>query len=423
MAILMASLFVLLVSGFPIAFALGLSSAITVLALGNLPLTLLPQRMFTSVDSSSFLAVPLFIIAGEVMSKGSVAKKIFDFANSLVGHIPGGLGHVNVLGSVFFAGMSGSAAADAAGLGALEIEAMTQAGFDRDFSCAMTAASACIGPIIPPSILMIIYGMLTEASVTQLFLGGIIPGLLMAIGLMIYAFIQSKRKNYPRQPWPSFKIVWRELRKSFFALITPFIIMGGIVGGVFTPTEAAVMAVFYTLFVSFFIHRDMKLCELPQVFLRAAVTCSTVMLIVACASLFAWLVTMFRLPNSMHAFLIQYISSPYILLLMINIVLLIAGMFENGSGALVMFVPVFYPLIVSYGIDPVHFGVMCVFNLVIGGLTPPVGIVLFITATVGKIPIERLVKALLIPIAILVAVLMIVTYIPSVVLFVPSLLY
>jgi C4-dicarboxylate transporter DctM subunit len=423
MLILGVSLFVLLVTGFPIAFALGISSVITLLAIGNLPLILLPQRMFTAVDSASFLAVPLFIIAGEVMSKGSVARKIFNFANSLVGHIPGGLGHVNVLGSVFFAGMSGSAAADAAGLGALEIEAKMNAGFDREFSCAMTAASACIGPIIPPSILMIVYGMLTEASVTKLFLAGIAPGLLMALGLMIYAFIQSKRKNYPIQPRPTIKTDWKEFRKSFFAVITPLVIMGGITGGIFTPTEAAAVAVFYTLAVSFFIHRDMKLREIPQVIFNAAVTCSTVMLIVANASLFGWLITMFRIPNVMHDFLIQYISSPYVLLFLINIVLFIAGMFENGSGALVMFVPVFYPLIVSYGIDPVHFGVICVLNLVIGGLTPPVGIVLFITSTVGKISYEAMVKALLVPIAILVGVLMVVTYVPRVVLWIPNLFY
>jgi C4-dicarboxylate transporter DctM subunit len=422
MVLLTASLFVLLITGFPIAFALGISSVFTVIA-QNLPLTLLPQRMFTAVDSASFLAVPLFIIAGEVMNKGSVAKKIFDFANSLVGHIPGGLGHVNILASVFFAGMSGSAAADAAGLGAVEIPAMMDAGFDREFSCAITAASACIGPIIPPSILMIIYGMITEASVTRLFLAGITPGLLMAAGLMIYTYILSKKRNYPVTSRPSIKSVWLSIRKSFFAVITPLIIIGGITAGIFTATEAAAMAVFYTLCVSFFIHRDMSVREIPQVLFSAAVTCSTIMLIVGSASLFAWLITVFRIPNIMHAFLVQYISSPYLLLFIINIGLLVAGMFLNGSGAIVMLVPVLYPLIVSFGIDPIHFGVVCVLNLVIGSLTPPVGIVLFVTTTVGKLPFDVLVKHLLVPIFILIGVLMIVTYLPAVVLFIPNLLY
>lgn len=420
--LLIGSLLVLVVLGIPIAFVLGISSLVVLLAMGNVPLTLIAQRMFTSVDSATLLAVPLFMMAGEMMNRGSVGRRIFRFANTIVGRIPGGLGHVNILASIFFAGMSGSAAADAAGLGSIEIPAMTNAGFDREFSAAITAASATIGPVIPPSIIMIIYAVVSEQSVTKLFLAGMVPGIVMGLSLMVYVFIVSRRRGYPRES-ATFKEMLQALWQSIWALLTPVVIMGGILTGVFTATEAAVIAVVYTLLVSLVVYRDFDIRQIPQLLLSVAKTTSTIMLILGGAGIFAWLLTTLGIPALLQTYLLRAVSSPIVLLLIINGLFLIIGMFLNATAAIILLVPVLLPVVTSFGISLIHFGVIVVMNLVIGSLTPPVGIVLFVTSSVGKVPFDRLLRAVFVPLLFLIAALLIVTFFPAVSMTIPSLIH
>lgn len=410
---LLLSFLGLVALGCPVVFALGASSVLALVLMGDVPLELAPQRMFTAVDSFSLLAIPLFMLAGRLMSSGGVARRLFRFAECLVGHIRGGLGHVNVVASMFFGGMSGAAVADAAGLGAIEVPAMVERGYDLDFTAAVTAASSTVGPVIPPSVPMIVFGCTAGVSVGKLFLGGAIPGVLMGVLLMGYVYWVARNKGYPVSRRATLSELWSAFRSSFFALLTPLIILGGILAGVFTATEAAVAACVYTLVVSMFVYKEFSWRDLPGILAEVAVDTSTVTLIIGSAAIFAWLLSVYQVPALVTDVLLSVTANKWVVLLVINLVLLVVGCFLNTTAALILLVPVILPVALRVGIDPVHLGVVCVVNLCIGMLTPPVGVVLFVTSNVAKIPVTRLIRALGPALVALLAALALVTYIPQ----------
>jgi tripartite ATP-independent transporter DctM subunit len=340
----------------------------------------------------------------------------------MVGHIKGGLGHVNVVNSMIFAGMSGAAVADAAGIGMVEMEAMTKAGFDRRFSAAVTAASSTIGPVIPPSIPFVIFGSITGTSVGRLFLGGFIPGFLMGIGMMITVYIISGRRGYPRERRATFQEFVDSALKSLSAMFTPIIIIGGILIGVFTPTEASVVAVIYALILSVFIYREIKIRDLPRILWETLEHTIRVMFIISAAGIFGWLLIHQRVPEAVVKSLMTLSKNPWVILLIINIVLIVLGCFMEGISIMLLTIPVFMPLITKLGIDPVHFGVVMTLNLMIGLLTPPVGMVLYAVSSVGKVPLWELADELRWYIVAIVGALGLITYIPGLVTWLPNLL-
>lgn len=391
-ALLFITLFILLGIGAPIAIALGGSSMLWVYLSGTVSDYTILHRIVNGMDSFPLLAIPFFIMAGTLMNETGLTNQIYNFANALVGWLPGGLGHVNIGGSVIFAGMSGAAVADAGGLGTIEIKAMTDAGYDLDFSLAVTAASSTIGPIIPPSLPMVIYGVMASASIGRLFIAGFVPGILMAIAMSVLVAYYAKKRNYPRDASFSLRRLGKRTIEGIPALITPIIIIGGIMSGVFTPTEAAIAAVAYALILSL-IYKTLTLKKLVAVSLETAETTAVILLIVGCASIFAWVLTVTQTTEKFATVMLSLSNNKYVVLLIINLILLIVGCFMETIAAITILTPVFLPVITNLGIDPVHFGVIMVFNLMIGLLTPPVGMVLFVLARVTKVPFERVAKA------------------------------
>ena len=422
-AFLFVLLFGMLAGGIPVAIALTGSSAIFILANGTPPPMVVAHRMINGVDSFPLLAVPFFILAGNLMNTAGITERIFKFALALVGWMRGGLGHVNVGASVIFAGMSGAAVADAGGLGAIEIKAMRDAKYDPGFAVGITAASSTIGPIIPPSLPMVIYGVVASASIGQLFAAGFIPGLLMAASLMLMVAWYARRRNYPRDQafyWPT---LFSSFRRAFLSLMTPAIIVGGILSGAFTPTEAAVAACAWALFLGLIVYRTLTVRRFLRVSFDTIETTAVVLFVVGAASIFAWILTSNRMPEHFAAALLSISDNPIIILLLINLILLIVGCFMETIAAITILVPVLLPVAVHLGIDPVHFGVMMVLNLMIGLLTPPVGMVLYVLARVAKMPFEACVAAtapFLVP---LIVVLLAITFIPELTLWLPTLIY
>jgi tripartite ATP-independent transporter DctM subunit len=405
----------------PISIAITIASFIYLL-IEKVPVVIIPQQMFQIVNSFPFLAFPMFMLVGLLMNAGGTSRKIFDFAESLVGHLRGGLGHVNVLASLIFSGMSGSAIADAGGLGAIEIKAMKERGYDSEFAVAITAASSTIGPIIPPSVPMIIYAMAFDASIGRLFLAGFIPGILMAIALMIMVFFYARKKNYPKDAFPSMKKIFRNFYKSFLALLTPVILLGGIFLGVFTPTEGAVVAVLWALFLGFVIYKELKLSHLAKILLEVVVRIGVVLFLLATVGTFTWILTRENIPRILLSFITSaHITRPAFLLIA-NCVLLLMGMVTTVTPSIILLAPIFFPIIEKLGIDPVHFGVIVVLNLMIGNLTPPVGPVLYVVSTMGGISFQKAFRYTFPFIIPLLLVLILITYIPGIVLFLPNLL-
>ena len=404
----------------PISVSIALASFVYLLAEG-VPLIVVPQQMFTIVDSFPFLAFPTFILVGLLMNAGGTSRRIFDFAESLVGHLSGGLGHVNVIASLIFSGMSGSAIADAGGLGVIEIESMTDRGYDIDFSVAITAASSTIGTIIPPSVPVIIYAMAFDASVGRLFLGGFIPGFMMAAALMIMVHLYTKKRNYARSPFPPLKHILRTFLRAFLPLLTPVILLGGMFSGIFTPTEAAAAAVLWALFLGLVAYRELKWTDLTKIFLHVAVEIGVVLFLLATVGVFTWILTRENIPQLLLGFIISANITAPVFLLIANIILLLMGMVATVTPSIILLAPIFQPVIQRLGIDPVHFGIIVILNLMIGNLTPPVGPVLYVVSTIGKISFERAFRStapFLLP---LLVVLILITYIPSLVLWVPNL--
>jgi tripartite ATP-independent transporter DctM subunit len=365
------------------------------------------------------LAVPLFVFAAKVMNTGKVTEMIFQFANTLVGRWRGGMGHVNVIASLIFSGMTGSAVADASGLGIMEIEAMRQHGYDDAFSCGVTAASATIGPIFPPSIPMVFYAMLSGASIGALFMGGMVPGVLMAIALMAYIGIIAARRKYPKGEKYPLKIFARNTLIAFPALLTPVILLGGIYTGIVTPTEAGALAGTWALLIAFFVYRVLGLKQLLKIIFETVKTTGTLAIIVGAAYTFSYIVAIEHIPDVFAGFLLNITQNKYVLLLVINILFIILGMFIDTMAITLVFIPMVLPLVGSLGIDLVHFGVLIVLNMMIGLSTPPFGVLLFIVAGISGTPLKDVIRECLPMTFVLIGVLFLVTYVPEVVLFIP----
>lgn len=413
---------VLLLLGMSVAFTLGLASMAQLWADGT-PLFVMVQRMTKSLsDSFPLLAVPFFIFAGNLMNSGGITERIFGFARVLVGHFRGGLAHVNVIASIIFSGMSGSALADAGGLGNMEIKAMRSAGYEGGFAGAVTVASSIIGPLIPPSIPMVLYGVLADASIGRLFLGGVVPGLLTAGSLMIMIAFIAKKRDYPRDPKPKLQSIVAASYGAFLPIITPFIIVGGIAFGVFSPTEASVIASVYAIFLSMIVYRTLTFDGLFQVILSTIRTTAMVCFIVATASIFAWVLASHQAPMHVASWLLSLSENPLIILLVINIAVFFAGFFIEGLAIMILAVPALAPTLAASGIDPIHFGVVFIFNLMIGLMTPPMGVGLFVVSGVSGIKFETLAKATLPFLVPLMVVLILLIIFPSLVTWLPNMI-
>ncbi|MBW8002966.1 MAG: TRAP transporter large permease [Planctomycetes bacterium] len=404
----------------PIALGMLMVSTFYILAAG-LDLSMVAEKVLTNLFSKYILiAVPLFIFTAKVMNTGKVTEMVFKFANTLVGRFRGGLGHVNVVASIIFSGMTGSAVADASGLGIMEIEGMRQHGYDDGFSCAITAASATIGPIFPPSIPMVFYAMLSGASIGNLFLGGMAPGILIGLALMVYIAFIAKKRNYPRGGKYTLKEFLVYTVKAFPALLTPVILLGGIYSGVVTPTEAGALAAFYAILISIFIYRAMGAKELLDVIVDTVKTTGTLTIIVGSAFTFSYIVALEHIPDMIASVMLGLTTNKYLLLLIINILFLLLGMFIDTSTIIVVFIPMVLPLVNKLGIDLVHFGVVVVLNMMIGLTTPPMGMLLFIVSGISDTPLGEVIKETLPMILVLLGVLFLITYVPDVVMFIPN---
>lgn len=420
MAIFLIAFVVLLVIGVPISISIGASAVLGCLSLGY-PLVVIGQKMVSGVDSFLLIAVPLFILAGNLMNAGKITEKIFDACKELVGWIPGGLGHANVVASVIFAGMSGSAVADAGGLGAIEMEAMTKNGYDEEFSGAVTAASSVIGPIFPPSIPLIIYGSVASVSVDRLFMGGVMPGLLMGVLLMVMILWYAIRRKYERHPFNLKKFLMKTLY-GIPAFMTPLIILSGFTLGWFTPTEASSIAVIYSLVISLFVYRTMDWESFKKCLKDSAISSANTLFIIGTSTLFTYVMAKEGISRELAGIILGISSNPAIILLVINVLLLVLGMVMEPGAILTLMLPVLLPIANGLGLDLVHFGVMIVLNLMIGQVTPPFGVCLFVISDVNKVKLEKLYKAILPFLLPLVGTLLLVTYIPQIVTFLPTVL-
>lgn len=418
---LVVILLVLIVAGLPVAFALGISGLVYFFQSG-IGLETFAQRIAVGMDSFALLAAPFFILAGNIMNRGGITNRIFRFANSLVGHLRGGLGHVNILASMLFAGMSGTAIADAAGLGSIEIKAMQDEGYDLEFSTAVTAASSIIGPIIPPSTVMVLFGVTAGVSIGQLFMGGILPGILIGLALMLLVMWYSRKRNYPKKD--RFEI--REVVKSFcdtgWALVTPILIVGGILGGICTPTEAGTIAVVYALFISVFVYKEIKLKDIPSILWETAKTSGVILVIVATASTFGWCLTYEHIPQSIAESLSGVTESRLLLMAIMAVIYLFLGMIMETSAIILTTVPIFVPVLKAMGIDLVYFGVFLAILMSIGTITPPVGTVLFILSKITGLPINKLSRIMLPWYGVLGIVVILLLLFPPIITFLPGIL-
>jgi len=415
-------LLITLLIGVPIFFGLGISSLFALIFNGNIPLVVISQKMWASVDNFALLAIPFFILAGGIMEKGGVSKRIIAFASALFGKITGGLGFVAIASSMLFAALSGSTPATVAAVGGMIIPEMKERKYDSTFAAALHACAGTIGVIIPPSITMIIYAVIAEASVGKLFIGGIVPGILMGIGLMVVCYIIAKKNNYPKEEKSSLADVFRTFKEAILSLITPVIIIGGILSGIATATESAVLAVLYAFILSFFVYKELDMKQLKLVLVETVIISATVMGVMATAGIFGWILVTNQVPQSIAAFITSFTSNKYLVLLIINLVLLFVGTFLDTGAALIIFVPMFIPIIKTLGIDPVHFGVLTVINLAIGMATPPLGIGLFVACRIAKVQIADVIKPLIPFLTVMIMVLFLVTYFPIIVTFLPDLI-
>lgn len=408
---------------FPIALAIGLACAGTIAFFSDIPIIVMVQRMVMGIDSFVLLAIPLFILTGKLMNTGGITDRLFSFARGLVGHVRGGLGQANIIASMIFSGMSGSAVADAGGLGIIEIKAMTDQGYPKEFSGAITIASSVIGPVIPPSIPMVLYGALAEVSVGRLFMGGIIPGILVGISLMILVYTMSIKRNYPRDKRISFKEFLIRFEEAFLPTLTPVIILGGIISGIFTPTEAAAVAAVYAFVLSFFVYRTLKIKNIPKILLDTMITTAIVTFIISNASSFSYLLLLGDISGKLVNALTAITMNRYVMLLILNIVLLFFGCVMEAGVALILLVPILVPLLNIVGIDLVHFGVVITLNLMIGVATPPIGMSLFVVSQISNMKVEDLMRSILPFLIPPIIVLFLITYIPILVTWIPNLVF
>ena len=419
-SILVLSFIVFVVIGVPIAFILGLTPMVAMLAQGETPLVLVAQRIFTGMDSPILMAIPFFILAGNIMSAGGMTQRLVHFCNVLVGAFRGGLAYINVVISMIFAGITGAAVADTSAVGSILIPAMKKSGYDSDFSAAVTATSSTIGPIIPPSIPFIIYGVLGEVSIASLFLAGIVPGVLVGLFQMAVVAYYAKKRGYPKGKRPTLREAFKASVDAFLVLMMPIIILGGILSGIFTPTESACIAVFYALIVGIFVFRDVDIRLLPRILIDTGVTSSLVMLVIGTASIFSWVLASEEIPQKVTNAMLSLTDNKIVILLIMNALLLIIGTFMETSASLIILTPVLLPLMLKIGVDPLHFGVIIVLNLVIGLTTPPVGVCLFIACSIAKTSLERISRAILPFLLASIAVLLICTYWEGLIMAIPK---
>jgi C4-dicarboxylate transporter, DctM subunit len=394
-ALLFISLAVLFAIGVPIAIALGLSSALVAVFGGLAPLQLVPQQMFNAINSFPLMAIPFFILAGYLMQTGGISHRLVNFASSLVGHITGGLAMVVIITSMFFAAISGSGAATTAAIGSILIPAMIAKGYHVNFASANQAVSGALGVVIPPSIPLILYGISAKQSVGDMFMAGVIPGVIITASLLISAYFVSKRKGYIGVEKSSVKDTAKAFYQAILSLLMPIIVLGGIYGGVFTPTEAAVIAVAYSFIIGVFVYREIKFKDLPKIFKESAVTTAIVMIIISSAGLFSFVLNGLKIPDLVSETFLGMTTNIYVFIILVNVFLLIVGMFMEAAAAILIFVPILLPIATALGMDPVHFGIIVVVNLAIGLITPPVGINLFVATQISKIRIEQISKAII----------------------------
>jgi tripartite ATP-independent transporter DctM subunit len=406
----------------PIAFGM-LSASVWYFVFSGVSPSRLTGVIINQANSNYVLmAVPLFIFAAKVMNSGKVTDRVFSFAKGLVGRFRGGMAHVNIVASIIFSGMSGSALADAAGLGIMELDAMHKEGYDDAFSCALIASSATIGPIFPPSLPMIVYSMLSGASVGALFMGGMLPGLLIGAALMLYVGYIARKRNFPRSEIYKLSEFLKATADSTLALLTPVILLGGIYTGVMTPTEAGAVASFYAILISFFAYKALGLRKLYAIMVETAESTGTIGLLIFGAFGFSFIVASEQIPEAIAGVMMSFSSNPIIFLMIVNVFFLLAGMFINVTTLQLVFIPMVLPLVNRLGIDLVHFGVLISLNMMIGLVTPPMGMLLFIVADIGKVELQKIISAIFPQILVLITVLLIVTYYPPLTLWIPGLL-
>ena len=406
--------------GFPIYIALGIGT-LAALNMAGMPALVLPQKLFAGMNSSSLLAIPFFILAGNIMSR-SITVKLIDIANAIIGWIRGSVAVVTVLASALFGAISGSGVATASAIGGITIPAMQREGYPNEFSTAIASISSILGPIIPPSITLIVYASITNVSVSQLFMGSVIPGILLAGSLVVYALVYGKRKNLPAHEKQTPKQIGHAFKEGIWALLMPIIILGGIFGGIFTPTEAAAVAVVYALIISLTVYRDMKLSELPQVFVEASVSTATIMMMVGLSKASSYVVVTSGLPQQLLDVFTSITSNRIVILLLLNLLFLIIGMLMEANAAIIMMTPILTPLLTAFNIDALQFGIVMSFNLCIGLVTPPVGLCLLICNQIAKTRLMKALKAMMPMLLISVIVLMLITYIPALTTWLPSMI-
>ncbi len=422
--LLFGMMLVMIFIGVPVAFSVGIS-ALTALMIEGIPLSQLITKMFGGVDSFTVLAIPFYILVGSVMNNGDLTAKLVKFADSLVGHVRGGLAHVNVLASMFFAGISGSSTADSASIGAMLVPSMVQEGYDVRFSAAITAASSSIGPIIPPSIMMVLYGSLTGVSVGSLFLGGIGPGILLGVLQMGLTMFLLPKVFHPKEEVKKkfrLKNVWDSFLYSFPVLVIPLIIVSSIVGGICTATEAGVLAAAYSILISLFLYRTITLKQIPGILLDAAKSTGIVLFLMSTAAVFGNVLTLLHFPTMCVEFLQGLTSNPTVMLFIVIAFLFVLGFFIDGTAIMIMFVPVLEEIAMTMGYDPIFFGVIVTVSILIGGITPPVGVLLFVNAKIAKISMDDMIKGIWPFVAVMLLLVVICALCPSIITFIPNLL-
>lgn len=421
LTILFVSFVVLVFLNTPVAFAMGIASLFAVWLGGSLPLNMLVTRMFVAVDSFPLMAIPFFILAGELMNAGGITRRVVEFSRAIVGHIRGGLAHVNIVASMFFSGISGSATADSSALGSMLIPVMEEDGYSSEFSVAVTATSSTIGPVIPPSIMMVLYGVIANESIAALFLAGIVPGVTVGIGLMVMAYIISVRNGYGSRSKFSWRQLATSLRRALVPLMMPVIILGGVLSGVFTATEAGVVATVYALIVGLFVYRTIKVRNLPNIILKCAITTTIALFVIATASIFGWLLAWEGFPGMIMEVLLSISETPVVVELLIIGMILLLGLFVEGIPVLIIFAPIFVPVVGLMGIDLVQFGVVFVMAVLVGSVTPPVGILLYICCGIAGIPVSQASRVIWPFVLTMVFVIVLFVLVPEIVTFIPNL--